>query len=416
MTRIDTQLAAPAGDKPADKVTGKTTSKDGDNRQAAFRALMRQLGGHEKVANRPSDKDAKSLAGDAVKGGAPSTRNRTHSKDDPGSKTNSDKGPNAPQACEPTGANEPVLAWQAILGRDAKDRLEQTEQPPTNAGVAALTAARAPNAEGAVEPPEKTAHQPAGPMGRSMSAMLPSTANLDLVHADAPTAAGANASDPFAALSSLLDRATGTAPDEAEMTDAPPIKMSVVTRETHFEPVARLSPVQQIASAVGEELVAMGEPSPTEGTSPTTEPVRHSTGPLKVLHVKLEPEDLGSVVLKMRLVDKSLELEVVASRQETADLLAKDRDMLTRMLRSSGYSADVVAISTSTVPDTGQTTGDNRAGAQTSTGQPGAQTGGNRGSNDSTGHGDRPPARSQPMEGAPHEESGTGRSGSDLYL
>ncbi|WP_026790470.1 flagellar hook-length control protein FliK [Pleomorphomonas oryzae] len=410
MTRIETPLAAPVTDKPAEKTIGKTASKDGDSRHAAFRSLLKQLGNPEKVASGTSDKETKTLPGDPAKRGLPSIRNRAESKDDKGKPA--PEADAAAQAGEPSVGSEPVLAWQTILASSAADH---QEQPATTIDLSALVSARAPDGDGPAVLPENKPHSTADHPSRSVGMALPTTAGLDLTRSDGTTSATTDTTDPFTALSSLLNRSTESA-TEPETVDLAPIKMTVVTRETHFEPVARLSPVQQIATAIGEELVTVAEPAPTDTASQVAEPSHHSSGPLKVLHIKLEPEDLGAVVLKMRLVDKSLELEVVASRQETADLLAKDRDTLTRVLRGSGYTADVIAITTSTAPDNGQMTGDNRAGAQPSSGQPGAQAGGNRGSNDSAGSGGRPSTRPQPIEGATHEESGAGRSGGDLYL
>lgn len=406
MTRIETPLAAPVTDKPADKTIGKAASGDGDNRHAAFRALLKQLGGHDKVAAGAPDKETKTPTGDA-KQGLPSIRGRIAAKDD---KTpDSTEAGTATEVSEPTTDNEPVLVWQTILGGGATDYPE----PPVNMDFAFRVSARLPDRETPATPPDKTQHPAADRPERLPNIALPSTADLD--PAKGGGSPSTEAADPFATLSSLLNKATENE-TEQEAADVVPIRMSVVSRETHFEPVARLSPVQQIAATVGNELVATSEAAPTEAASQTTEPSRHTSGPLKVLHLKLEPEDLGAVVLKMRLVDKSLELEVIASRQETADLLAKDRDMLTRALRSSGYSADIVTISTSTLPSSGQLMNDNQAGAHGSAGHPGAQTGGDRGSNDPAGSGGRPPSRPQPMEGATHEESSAGRSGGDVYL
>ena len=410
MTRIDTPLAASGADKPVDKTIGKVTSKEDDSRQAAFRSLLRQLGGHENAGGGTSGKEPKTLSDDEATRVLPAVRHRIGAKDDktdaasPETKAGS-------ESAEPMVGGEPTLVWQSILGQSPADR---QELPAVTVELSTLNPARAPDTDVPAASSEKTARAASDRPGRPGGMTLPSTAGLDLMHGTAAPSTATDAVDPFAALSSLLEKTTDTAA-ESETADIAPIKMSVVARETHFEPVARLSPVQQISTAIGEELVTVGEPVPTEPASQSAEPSRHTAGPLKVLHIKLEPEDLGSVVLKMRLVDKSLELEVVASRQETADLLAKDRDMLTRALRDSGYRPDVIAITTSTAPDSGMT-GDNRAGAQPSPGQPGAQPGGNRGSNDSAGNGGRPPARPQPVEGVSHEESGTDRSGGDLYL
>lgn len=412
MTRIDTPLAAPAADKPADKAFGKVASKDGDSRQAAFRSLLRQLGGHESNGSGTSGKEPKTFSGDANPHGLPTIRHRIESKDGKTAATPQEANVGTAGA-EPAIGNEPALAWQTILA--GGPMTARQEQPTAAADLTALISDPTMDTDLSAAPPEKAARTASDRPGRPSGMALPSTAGLNLTHGDATVPATAGTADPFAALSSLLEKATD-AVAEPETPELAPIKMSVVTREMHFEPVARLSPVQQIATAVGEELVAATEPAPAGSVSPSAEPSRHSSGPLKVLHIKLEPEDLGAVVVKMRLVDKSLELEVVAARQETADLLAKDRDVLTRALRGSGYAADVVAITTSTAPAGGQTAGDNRAGAQASSGQSGAQAGDNRNSNDPAGSGGRPPARPQPMEGVTHEESGAGRSGGDLYL
>lgn len=405
MTRIDTPLAPPA-DKPTDKVLGKTSSKDGDNRQAAFRSLLRQIGGQPAATNGASGKNAKATPGDEIAQHAPTSRHRNTAKEEVVDTSV------AAQPPEAAASGEPGLDWQAILGGGTPDR---SAQPATTLDLSAFVPIKAQAAEAPAPSSGKAIHGSAGQLGQLNGVALPTTAGLDLGHSNPIQSETDAAADPFAALSSLLDRSSDAA-GESETADLAPIKMSVVTRETHFEPVARLSPVQQIATAIGEELDLGVNVALTETAQRADEPTRHSSGPLKVLHVKLEPEDLGTVVLKMRLVDKSLELEVVASRQETADLLTKDRDLLTRVLRGSGYTADVVAISTSTAADGGQMTGDNRAGAQASSGQAGAQAGGNRDSNNTAGGGERQPAQRQPAEGATHEDNRAGPSGSDLYL
>lgn len=406
MTRIDTPLAQPAADKPADKTTGKVSAKDGDGRQAAFRSLLRQLGGQTGTPKGDAGKDAKTAQGDTSSAASP-LRHRTASKEDKTTAASADIFATVPPA-EPTANGEPALDWQAILGTG-----ERQGQFPVAADLSALVASRATGTEAPAAPSGKPLHA-ADRTDRQPGVALPSNSALDLSLADTTNPTPTEGSDPFAALSSLLDRANDSVA-EPEAVDVAPIKMSVVTRETHFEPVARLSPVQQIATAIGDDLATFAEPPKGNIASQPTEPSRHSAGPLKVLHVKLEPEDLGAVVLKMRLVDKSLELEVVASRQETADLLAKDRDMLTRALRGSGYTADVVAITTSTAPDGGQMAGD-RSGGQTPSGHAGAQAGDNRNPNNAEGGGQRPSSRPQPTQGAAHEESGAGHSGGDLYL
>ena len=276
MTRIDTPLAASGADKPTDKTIGKVTSKEGDSRQAAFRSLLRQLGGHENADGGTSGKEPKTLSdadADAAHG-MPTIRHRAASKDD---KTNAALPETKAGAggAEPTVGDEPTLAWQTILGGSLADR---QEQPSATVDLTALISARAPDTDVPAALPEKTPRAASDRPGRSAGMALPSTAGLDLTHGNAAPPVASDAADPFATLSSLLEKATDTVA-EPETADIAPIKMSVVARETHFEPVVRLSPVQQISTAIGEELVTVGEPVPTESASQTAEPSRHNRRP-----------------------------------------------------------------------------------------------------------------------------------------
>lgn len=136
---------------------------------------------------------------------------------------------------------------------------------------------------------------------------------------------------------------TGVDPTPAEATgiELRP-KVSVVQQETHFEPVLRLSPTQQIVDAVKTEIAA-ARPAPAtdiDGASQT----REAGGPLKVLSIRLEPQSLGAVTVTMRLTGGSLNVHIVASSHETVQMLQQDRDQLSQLLRTSGYSADVASI------------------------------------------------------------------------
>ena len=130
MTRIDTPLVQPAADKPVDKTTGKTSAKDGDGRQAAFRSLLRQLGGQTGASNGGADKEAKA-APDDVSHAPPPLRHRTGSKEDKTMAASADVVAAMPPA-EPAATCEPALGWQAILGTG-----ERQEQSPVAADLAA---------------------------------------------------------------------------------------------------------------------------------------------------------------------------------------------------------------------------------------------------------------------------------------
>ncbi|MGY2047718.1 flagellar hook-length control protein FliK [Methylobacterium sp. JK268] len=67
-------------------------------------------------------------------------------------------------------------------------------------------------------------------------------------------------------------------------------------------------------------------------------------GPLRILTLQLKPAELGSVVVTMRLRDGQLEMNLKTSRAESADLLRKDADVLTGLLREAGYRPDALTI------------------------------------------------------------------------
>jgi hypothetical protein len=183
--------------------------------------------------------------------------------------------------------------------------------------------------------------------------------------------------DPFAALTSLLAREDyGSEPKLVEALDAPieTPKITVVSRETHFEPIIRAAPAQQVADAVLSQIVELEDstrssaPADLDQLSLRTK----SDGPLKILHLKLEPDNLGEVSIKMRLVGGALELHLEASRTETVEMLMKDKDLLNRLLRTSGYTPDVVTIQASS--DSSSSSNQQTGGQQqSSTAQNGAQ-------------------------------------------
>ncbi len=68
------------------------------------------------------------------------------------------------------------------------------------------------------------------------------------------------------------------------------------------------------------------------------------SGPLRVLSLRLDPPEYGSVSVHMRLTGNDLSLRFSAGREETAHLLREDQDKLIGLLRASGYDVHVTAI------------------------------------------------------------------------
>lgn len=97
-------------------------------------------------------------------------------------------------------------------------------------------------------------------------------------------------------------------------------------------------------------------------------------GEMRVLRIKLNPEDLGMVEARLRKTSDGLQIEIHADRQETARLLAADRHMLGKALEKSGLNDDghltimIVDRSSQTVQQ-GQASNSGQSTSQDNSGQ-----------------------------------------------
>lgn len=96
--------------------------------------------------------------------------------------------------------------------------------------------------------------------------------------------------------------------------------------------------IKQIANEVAR-AVEIRQPAPV-----TFFDSKPALGKLKVLHIQLQPETLGTVTVKMELRGSALELHVDAARAETAELIQRDREVLSSILKAAGYNADDAQI------------------------------------------------------------------------
>lgn len=99
------------------------------------------------------------------------------------------------------------------------------------------------------------------------------------------------------------------------------------------------SPLRQIVDAVATQF-----PAAASGAQGRPLPAPVEGGPLKILTLQLHPADLGSVLVRMRLQDGRLEMSLRTSREETAERLRKEGDLLSGLLREAGYEPDTVTI------------------------------------------------------------------------
>jgi chemotaxis protein MotD len=66
--------------------------------------------------------------------------------------------------------------------------------------------------------------------------------------------------------------------------------------------------------------------------------------PVKVVTIELSPAELGTLTVRISLRNDALELQVEASRRETARMVDADRDTLSSLLRSAGYHVETVTV------------------------------------------------------------------------
>ncbi|MEZ0252831.1 MAG: flagellar hook-length control protein FliK [Methylobacteriaceae bacterium] len=179
---------------------------------------------------------------------------------------------------------------------------------------------------------------------------------------------------------------------------------------------APASPLRQIVDAVAAQLPA----APAAMATPSARPVPASTeaGPLKILTLKLHPADLGSVLVRMRLQDGRLEMSLRTSREETAERLRKEGDLLAGLLREAGYEPEAVTIQ-SGGPGAGES-GPRGQGFASFAGSQGGQHDRQPGAATPDQSGRRPSPRADaaatPTEEQDYETDSRGRDRSSLYL
>jgi hypothetical protein len=111
---------------------------------------------------------------------------------------------------------------------------------------------------------------------------------------------------------------------------------------------------QQIADKIAGALDHLARELPTEppgaaraeAATPAHRLAAYGQPVLRVLHVALQPADLGTVVVRMSLRDDTLSLRLEAAAGDTAQRLAHDREELVRMLASSGYNLGDLVVET----------------------------------------------------------------------
>jgi hypothetical protein len=106
------------------------------------------------------------------------------------------------------------------------------------------------------------------------------------------------------------------------------------------------------------QATAPTAPSPSAPAAAPVRPAMHlagveviserSQGAAKTLNIRLQPEELGTVTARLRLVPDGIQVDLMADRRDTAERLAADRDLLGKALQSAGFSDNAVVAVTVT--------------------------------------------------------------------
>jgi flagellar hook-length control protein FliK len=138
---------------------------------------------------------------------------------------------------------------------------------------------------------------------------------------------------------------------------------------------------------------------------------------VKILHLELQPADLGTITIRMSLKQDALDIRVEASRYDTACMLQRDQDSLAKILTSAGYRIDGMTVVTAATDGAAVSDGRSQGFLPSSTPQHGGAS-----QQDSRSSGGRPNAEPNPRsspgkQNDDNDKSRTARgAGGDLYV
>ena len=129
--------------------------------------------------------------------------------------------------------------------------------------------------------------------------------------------------------------------------------------------------VQQLAQRIAVEAGTVNA-APERAETPAHVQRSPFVPAVKVLHIELQPADLGTVTVRMSLRDRALQLDLEVGRGETAQLIQRERETLSTLLRSAGYLIDGLDVRLADQGGTGVSTGGNQPNMQMHGGQSGS--------------------------------------------
>lgn len=118
---------------------------------------------------------------------------------------------------------------------------------------------------------------------------------------------------------------------------------SAVVSGTIPEAGALVRVADQIITQARELTTAAGSAAPASGAAQPSQQL-HDGGPVRILRLQLQPEELGLVTARLRIVGGVLELRITADRPQSVEVLQQDREGLIETLQRAGYKAEIASI------------------------------------------------------------------------
>ncbi len=121
-------------------------------------------------------------------------------------------------------------------------------------------------------------------------------------------------------------------------------EVKVVSLETHLPPAELGRPAQQVANALSRQLSQTPSAANTAQELAAQAADAKAAKPVKSLEIQLRPDNLGVVRANMQMRGGELEISLVTSTREAADLLKGDLRTLARVLQDGGYRTETQNI------------------------------------------------------------------------
>ncbi|MCA6106253.1 flagellar hook-length control protein FliK [Bradyrhizobium sp. CNPSo 4026] len=130
-----------------------------------------------------------------------------------------------------------------------------------------------------------------------------------------------------------------------ETRSMPTVKVAVRDQETHFQPVGQPMLLQKIVDRIAPDLATAPTAAPAPAADLAPPDLRRGPdAPVRILTLQLDPPNMGTVTVRMRLAGDAVEVRLLADRPETTQLLREERGALMDAMQSAGYTFDITSI------------------------------------------------------------------------